>query len=601
MSSSTEELALKELQHGRVAEACQLFDRILPSSLGPRSLFGAAVAYASVSRFTEALGMLQLLDSDKRSRAESLSLRADIYAQMGRNRDAAAIYNELLRGGHADEALHYKLSQALFGAGDVEPALVALEPALRVKDARGRSQAKLLWARCEAALGRFREAQAQLEKLQKKSELKDVAQYRLARLALHSGDYAKAQQLLSAFLRKQPESEAAQQALLLSYIYCGQREQAQEAISSLLERTSDVETLSIAGDYIHEMGLDNVYEFWQRAWMLDHSPAVYRAFMTRLLAQADIHRVRSLLDEYASVHGRDGHWEWGQMNWLRLTGEHQQIIALAASSELSDAHHESVGLAYFALGRYDQALSKALALNGQSPGNQYFIAMLLTALRCLDDPRYGQLADYKTMIYEVDLTEARSVTHAPLDWAALSADIRALHTMRASPVLQSVRAGTQSPGNLFNANRRGELAKLSSAIEIQAQRIFTQVGQLNQPQEHPLRMFRPRRPMLHASWSIQAAAATYHESHVHSKGWFSGTCYVDVPSVLRGDSQDGQLIFGEPPFETKDALCAEAQVLPSVGKLVLFPSYFWHGTRSFSGSEERLVVAFDFGQPDCFV
>ena len=189
----------------------------------------------------------------------------------------------------------------------------------------------------------------------------------------------------------------------------------------------------------------------------------------------------------------------------------------------------------------------------------------------------------------------------PLDWAALSADIRALHTMRESPMLQSVRAGTQSPGNLFNANRRGGIAQLSAAIEQQARRIFTQVDKLDQPQEHPLRMFRPHRPMLHASWSIQAAAATYHESHVHSKGWYSGTCYVDVPSVLCSDNPDGQLMFGEPPFETKDTLGAEAQVLPKVGKLVLFPSYFWHGTRPFSGSEHRLVVAFDFGQPDCFV
>ena len=73
--------------------------------------------------------------------------------------------------------------------------------------------------------------------------------------------------------------------------------------------------------------------------------------------------------------------------------------------------------------------------------------------------------------------------------------------------------------------------QLGRLIERQAQRVFAQVSELNQPQEHPLRMFRPQRPMMHASWSIQAAA-TYHESHVHSKGWFSGTCYLNVPSVL---------------------------------------------------------------------
>ena len=601
MSSPIEERALQALQQGRGAEACQLFDGIRQSLRERKSLFAAALAYASASRFDDALGMLQRLDGGEQPEAESLNLRADIYVQMGRNRDAAPIYNELLRRGHVDEALHYKLAQALFGAGVVEPALAALEPALRVKAAQPRTQAKLLKARCQAALGHFDQARAQLEKLQKNGDLKDVAQYRLGRLALHSGDYAKAQHLLSAFLRKQPDSEVAQQALLLSFIYGGQSAQAQAAITPLLERASDVETLSIAGDYLYEMGLDNGSEFWQRAWTRNHNPTVYRAFMARLLAQADIQRVRTLLDDYATAHGRDGLWEWGQMNWLRLTGEHQQIIDLASSSKVSGAHHESACLAHFALGHYDRALSKALSLNSQFPGNQYFIAMLLTALRCLDDPRYRQLADYDTMIYEVDLSDPEDGAHAPLDWAGLSADIQALHTMRESPMLQSVRAGTQSPGNLFNANRRGVIAQLSAAIEQQAQRVFAQVDKLDQPQEHPLRMFRPQRPMLHASWSIQAAAATYHESHVHSKGWYSGTCYVDVPSVLCSDSPDGQLMFGEPPFVTKDALSAEAQVLPKVGKLVLFPSYFWHGTRPFSGSEHRLVVAFDYGQPDCFV
>ncbi|MEC7613358.1 MAG: putative 2OG-Fe(II) oxygenase, partial [Pseudomonadota bacterium] len=121
------------------------------------------------------------------------------------------------------------------------------------------------------------------------------------------------------------------------------------------------------------------------------------------------------------------------------------------------------------------------------------------------------------------------------------------------------------------------------------------------PQEHPLNLFRPKAPMLHASWSIQAQAETYHESHVHPKGWYSGTCYVEVPKVLNEDSSAGKLVFGEPPFVTKDKLEADGDVLPEVGKLVLFPSYFWHGTRSFAGAENRLVTAFDFGNPDCFV
>ena len=32
---------------------------------------------------------------------------------------------------------------------------------------------------------------------------------------------------------------------------------------------------------------------------------------------------------------------------------------------------------------------------------------------------------------------------------------------------------------------------------------------------------------------------------------------------------------------------------PSPGDLVLFPSYFWHGTLPFTSAQPRLTVAFD--------
>jgi len=34
-------------------------------------------------------------------------------------------------------------------------------------------------------------------------------------------------------------------------------------------------------------------------------------------------------------------------------------------------------------------------------------------------------------------------------------------------------------------------------------------------------------------------------------------------------------------------------VKPAVGKLVLFPSYFWHGTVPFASDTNRLTIAFD--------
>jgi hypothetical protein len=44
---------------------------------------------------------------------------------------------------------------------------------------------------------------------------------------------------------------------------------------------------------------------------------------------------------------------------------------------------------------------------------------------------------------------------------------------------------------------------------------------------------------------------------------------------------------------TTPTLDAELSVRPELGLLVLFPSYFWHGTLPFHSEQPRLTVAFD--------
>jgi len=44
---------------------------------------------------------------------------------------------------------------------------------------------------------------------------------------------------------------------------------------------------------------------------------------------------------------------------------------------------------------------------------------------------------------------------------------------------------------------------------------------------------------------------------------------------------------------TTPSLDAELSVHPELGQLVLFPSYFWHGTLPFHSEQPRLTVAFD--------
>ena len=94
------------------------------------------------------------------------------------------------------------------------------------------------------------------------------------------------------------------------------------------------------------------------------------------------------------------------------------------------------------------------------------------------------------------------------------------------------------------------------------------------------------------AWSVRLRPGGRHVSHIHQLGWISSAFHVQLPSAV-DHGHEGWLKFGEPGMPTRPRLEAEHFVKPKAGTLVLFPSYMWHGTVPFSGSEPRLTIAFD--------
>jgi hypothetical protein len=85
----------------------------------------------------------------------------------------------------------------------------------------------------------------------------------------------------------------------------------------------------------------------------------------------------------------------------------------------------------------------------------------------------------------------------------------------------------------------------------------------------------------------------FHADHIHPDGWLSSAFYVELPKAIENARREGWIKFGQPALPTRPPLEAEHFVRPAPGKLVLFPSYMWHGTVPFSGDETRLTMAFD--------
>lgn len=224
--------------------------------------------------------------------------------------------------------------------------------------------------------------------------------------------------------------------------------------------------------------------------------------------------------------------------------------------------------------------SRAIA----SHGHGECWAWLGAAWRLAGDPRSEWFHRGTELIRTIDLPFSAT------EVSALAACLRRLHRGAAHPLGQSPRGGTQTAGPLLK-RAEPEIAALRAHL---AKAVRTYIDDLPPADpRHPL-LGRPRRGFrFEGAWSVLLRGAGHHVSHIHSHGWISSALYVELPAGMTDAAdQAGWLGFGVPPLPERGAGPPVAMLPPLAGRLVLFPSVFWHGTRPFAAGE-RLTVAFD--------
>lgn len=328
------------------------------------------------------------------------------------------------------------------------------------------------------------------------------------------------------------------------------------------------------------------------------------AALTRLPASRDLHllRVSTLLttrrvaEAPAAVAAAEA--ALGASGWLALYRAH-------VASELGQLEEAD---RYFALARppathAEAALVARHAIKAGRPEEASAIAdrwregdveralwpYAALAWRMTGDPRAGWLEGSRELVGVYDLADRIE------DLPGLAEHLRALHTAQTAPLDQSVRGGTQTDGNLL----------LRTDPPIQALRALLQeavaehIARLPSPQPgHPTLIARREPQRIAGSWSVRLQGAGFHADHVHPQGWLSSAFYVALPGSQAGTPSGdaaGWLSLGE-CRELVPTLAPQRLIEPRPGRLVLFPSTMWHGTRPFPAGE-RLTVAFDIARP----
>jgi tetratricopeptide (TPR) repeat protein len=240
------------------------------------------------------------------------------------------------------------------------------------------------------------------------------------------------------------------------------------------------------------------------------------------------------------------------------------------------------------VGEPKAALSMIDRAVAQGPSAETW-AYAATIWRLAEDPRSEWLEGDPRIVSVIDLTDRLP----PLD--ELATALRTLHVARGEYLDQSVRGGTQTDGPLFcridPVIRRVRSAVVDAVRDYLAQLPPADPG-------HPLLgQRRDRRIRFSGSWSVRLRSGGRHSNHIHPQGWISSALYVSLPPKIGGAGDAaGWLKLGQPDEKLELNVSPFRKIEPRPGRLVLFPSWMWHGTVPFAEGE-RLAIAFDVRPP----
>jgi tetratricopeptide (TPR) repeat protein len=548
------------LQQGRFSEAAPMFARaraLVPGEVRFAFLHGTALAglqqwQAAVSAFQAAIKLGPNI--------------ADIYLslgqaqrKLGQQQEAQNTYRKLLRFQPENVDGYIALSSALAELGQFADAEAPLRRALLyARDPKTVAGINNNLAIVLSSQSRHAEALESLERTQELApDLDGLDQRRIDRL-YQLGRYEECLSLYRKLLDRDP-TDAEMHRAYNSLLY-------------RLGRTDDYLASFDRAPQTREILLAKA-----RMLMMEDRAADAQAIFNELL-------IRDPLDMTATA---------GWANSLMQTGRYQEAVA-AFETVMNRRGGETDfgGAAAAAMLAGDPQKAEYFCQAGlrRNPYDQSCLALLGTSLRLRDDERDEILNGYDSLIRVFDLDPPNGFSSMESFNQELGAYLASLHPKTDAYLEQSLRGGTQTEGMLFHAGH-ALVEKLRMRIE---EAVHAHIAGLPADESHPF-LARRRQSFGYAgSWSSLLRDCGFHVNHLHPEGWISSCYYVTVPDETKdSDTRNGWIKFGEPALDVALKNPVRRAIQPVPGRLVLFPSYMWHGTVPLRAPSPRTTIAFD--------
>lgn len=579
----------------------------------------------------DAAAALQVLDGLVRSvgrHPDVLQIQGVALRRLGRLADAIAHFRQSLALNEGQPHVHNNLASALLASGQALDAekhfrrALALKPdygearynlALMILDQDPAAARDLLgavtksnpdfgpaWEGLSLALGKLGERESALAAARRavaRSPGSHTAQHNLGQAAMAMRDYASAEQAFARSVQLQPRSYAGWFGLGNALHSQERHADAAMAMERAVEANpGNIDAHKALNELLWQTGQGHLYlQSFAKALAQSPDNAELRtAYAAGLLGVMRPAEALGIIEAVRAEGAAAAQVEDIRARAHSMMGDHARALqhhAQAAQCSPGDMIIMRHGIeTMLKAGRHDEAMAACERGLASSPFDQGLLAMYTTALRLAGDERQHQLADFHSFARVFALDPPPGFASMKDFNGALAEELRKLHTTRFHPTDQTLRGGTQTFGSLFE--RREPLVQL---LRGQLERaIAAYIGDMREDASHPLFARRARSFGFSGSWSVRLSEGGFHTNHFHPMGWISSAYYVTVPSESRdAETKPGWFKLGETNFGLGDNERIERYVQCEPGHLVLFPSYFWHGTVPFNARDERITVAFD--------
>ncbi|MGI2154110.1 2OG-Fe(II) oxygenase family protein [Shewanella oncorhynchi] len=482
---------------------------------------------------------------------------------------------------------HYNKAIALYKNNRIEDALVNYLQSHRIiKEHEG---AILGVGQCYAELGQLDKTIATFEDFIKNNNQCIKIKYQLGKFYLDIHSFEKAELLLKECSILNPDNRI----YTLTYVsvlesLSLQEEALKQTLKLLKYYPFDCEIHNRVFEFLWNSNSVDYFVEYRKAYQANSSDPLMIDYARKLIKLNDLVMAKKVLKDYIG-HANDDEIPFIMLaHVLRESGEFKQALLVLDKVPIGCNINEYTVfervVTLLCLGEYQKALLYAEMIYFKSNPTQGTIALYSSVLRiCNRQSEYSKIFNFNELIRVYDfLDEVGEGLHNEL-----IRDVLAMHGSDRHPVEQSLRSGSQTKGELFNQNipSISKLkGKITSIIEAHIKSSSSELREFFCLSNTDFFKFS-------GSWSINLRDNGFHVNHYHNAGIFSGCYYLVTSGVSNGG--EGWLKFGQPELSRWLEFDAEYLVRPEVGRLVIFPSYMWHGTTPMSVSGQRLTIAFD--------